>query len=34
MAYIGILLNFQYKFQFKRSPEPQNSGHFENFEIF
>ena len=22
MAYIGIMLNFQYKFRFKRSPEP------------
>ena len=31
MAYIGIILHFQYKFQFKRSPEPQNGGHFENF---
>ena len=34
MAYIGIILNFQYKFQFKRSPESQNGGHFENLEIF
>ena len=34
MAYIDIVLNSQYKFQFKRSPEPQNGGHFENFEIF
>ena len=34
MTYIGIILNFQYKFRFKRSPEPQNGGHFENFEIF
>ena len=24
MAYIGIILNFQYMFRFKRSPEPQN----------
>ena len=31
MAYIGIILNFQYKFQFKRSPELQNGGHFEIF---
>ena len=34
MAYIGILLNFQYMFRFKRSPEPQNGCHLENFEIF
>ena len=34
MAYIGIILNFQYKFRFKRLPEPQNGGYFENFEIF
>ena len=25
MAYIGIILNFQYMFRFKRSPEPQNA---------
>ena len=34
MAYIGIILNFQYKFRFKRSFEPQNGDHFENFEYF
>ena len=34
MAYIGIIFNFQYKFRFKASPEPQNGGHFENFKIF
>ena len=34
MTYIGIILNFPHKFRFKRSPEPQNGGHFENFEIF
>ena len=28
MAYIGIILNFQYKFLFRRSTEPQNDGHF------
>ena len=34
MVYIGIILNFQYMFQFKRTPEPQNDCHLENFEIF
>ena len=34
MAYRGVGLNFRYNFRFKRSPWPQNGGHFENFEIF
>ena len=34
MAYLGVGLNFRYNFRFKRSPWPQNGGHFENFEIF
>ena len=34
MAYIGIILNFQYMFRFKISPEPQNGCHLENFKIF
>ena len=34
MAYLGVWLNFRYNFRFKRSPWPQNGGHFENFEIF
>ena len=34
MTYIGIMLNFQYKFRLKISPELHNGGHFENFEIF
>ena len=33
MAYLGVGLNFRYNFRFKRSPGPQNGGHFENFEI-
>ena len=34
MAYLGVGLNFRYNFRFKRSPWPENGGHFENFEIF
>ena len=34
MAYLGVGLNFRYNFRFKRSPWPQNGGHFKNFEIF
>ena len=34
MAYLGVGLNFRYNFRFKRSPWPQNGGHFENFELF
>ena len=33
-GYYGVWLNFRYNFRFKRSPEPQNGGHFENFKIF
>ena len=34
MAYLAVGLNFRYNFRFKRSPWPQNGGHFENFKIF
>ena len=34
MAYLGVGLDIRYNFQFKRSPGPQNGGHFENFKIF
>ena len=34
MAYLEVRLNFRYIFRFKRSPGPQNGGHFEIFEIF
>ena len=34
MAYLGVWFNFRFNFRIKRSPWPQNGGHFENFEIF
>ena len=34
MACLDVGFNFRYNFRFKRSPQPQNGGHFENFEIF
>ena len=34
MAYIDMGLHFPYNIRFKRSPGPQNGGHFENFAIF
>ena len=33
MAYLALRLNFRYSFRFKNALEPQNGGHFENFEI-
>ena len=33
-GYPGVRLNFRYTFRFKSSPEPQNGGHFENFQFF
>ena len=33
-GYFGVGLNFRYNFRFERSPEPQNGGHFENFQFF
>ena len=29
-GYLDLMLNLQYNFRLKRSPGPQNGGHFEN----
>ena len=32
MVYLDVGPKFRNNFRFERSPGPQNSGHFENFE--